>query len=33
MPGLPDWVQKNKTTGVAIEKRGDQYYASRVTSK
>lgn len=32
MPGLPDWVQKHKQKGVAIEKRGDRYYASRVTS-
>lgn len=30
--GLPGWVQKHKTKGIAIEKRGDSYYATRVTS-
>ena len=29
---LPEWVSKHKKTGIAIEKRGDSYYASRVTS-
>lgn len=29
---LPDWVLKHKKKGIAIEKRGDSYYASRVTS-
>ena len=29
---LPDWVSKHKQKGIAIERRGDSYYASRVTS-
>lgn len=29
---LPDWVLKYKTKGIAIEKRGNSYYASKVTS-
>jgi len=29
---FPDWVVKQKKKGVAIEKRGDHYYATRVTS-
>jgi len=29
---LPKWVSKHKQKGIAIEKRGDSYYASRVTS-
>jgi len=29
---LPDWVSKHKQKGIAIEQRGDSYYASRVTS-
>jgi len=29
---LPDWVARFKEKGVAIEKRGDKYYASRITS-
>ncbi len=29
---LPEWVLRCKKNGVAIEKRGDSYYASRVTS-
>jgi transposase len=29
---FPDWVLKHKKKGVAIEKRGDSFYASRVTS-
>ena len=32
MSQMPEWVAKHKTKGVAIEKRGDSYYASRVTS-
>jgi hypothetical protein len=32
MAELPDWVKKHKTKGIAIEKRGDSYLASRVTS-
>ncbi len=29
---FPDWVLKYKTKGIAIEKRGNSYYASKVTS-
>jgi len=29
---MPAWVIKHKQKGIAIEKRGDSYYASRVTS-
>lgn len=29
---LPKWVLKRKTRGIAIEKRGNSYYASRVSS-
>ena len=29
---LPDWVLEHKTKGIAIEKRGNSYYASKVTS-
>ena len=29
---FPDWVLKYKNKGVAIEKRGDSYYASKITS-
>ena len=29
---FPDWVLKYKTKGIAIEKRGSSYYASKVTS-
>lgn len=29
---MPDWVLKHKRKGLAIEKRGNSYYASRVTS-
>lgn len=29
---FPEWVLKHKKKGVAIEKRGDSYYASQVTS-
>jgi len=32
MAALPDWVLKHKTKGVAIEKRGDRFYATRITS-
>jgi hypothetical protein len=32
MAGLPDWVEKHKAPGIAIERRGTHYYASRVTS-
>lgn len=28
----PDWVLKHKNKGIAIEKRGEKFYASRVTS-
>ena len=30
--GYPDWVLKHKKKGIAIEKRGTNYYATRVTS-
>jgi len=30
---LPDWVQKYKTKGVEIRKRGKRYHAYRITSK
>lgn len=29
---FPDWVMKHKKKGIAIEKRGNSYYAKRVTS-
>jgi len=29
---IPDWVLKQKKKGTAIERRGDSYYATRVTS-
>jgi hypothetical protein len=29
---LPEWVSRHKKKGIAIEKRGESYYASRVTS-
>lgn len=29
---LPEWVLKHRTKGISIEKRGNSYYASRVTS-
>ena len=29
---MPDWVRRFKTKGVAIERRGQNYYATRVTS-
>ena len=32
MAGLPEWVARHKGKGVAIERRGDRYYATRVTS-
>jgi hypothetical protein len=32
MKGMPEWVAKHRVKGVAIEKRGDFYYASRITS-
>ena len=32
MSKMPQWVTKHKTKGIAIEKRGSNYYASRVTS-
>jgi len=32
MTKLPEWVKRHKKKGIAIEKRGNKYYASRVTS-
>lgn len=32
MTEMPEWVKKYKTKGIAVEKRGGQYYASRITS-
>jgi len=32
MSKLPDWVLKHKKKGMAVEKRGDKYYLTRVTS-
>ncbi|MCD6462051.1 MAG: transposase [Thermoplasmata archaeon] len=32
MSGLPEWVRKHKKKGMAVEKRGDSYYLTRVTS-
>lgn len=33
MSKMPKWVEKYKEKGIAIEKRGDSYYASRVASE
>lgn len=33
MSKFPDWVEQHRTKGTAIEKRGDSYYLSRVTSE
>jgi transposase len=31
--GLPDWVKKVKEPGIEIDRKGDSYYARRVTSR
>ncbi|MEW5937298.1 MAG: IS1634 family transposase, partial [Candidatus Thermoplasmatota archaeon] len=32
MTDLPDWVLRHKERGMAVEKRGDSYYLTRVAS-